>query len=344
MKEITFIRRNIAKWEHAETVVQQLKDASPDDLTDVYVDITSDLSFAQTHYPDTRITEYLNNLASAIHNEIYQNKHEPRSRFITFWTHEVPRAMYDARKLLLVSFLIFVISAVIGAVSQHIDADFCRVVMGNDYMDMTEQNIAQGKPMGVYGNSEETSMFYAITINNVGVSFRIFVTGLLTSIATGFMLLYNGIMIGTFWAYFAQKNLLADCLLGTMLHGTLELSAIIVAGAAGLAMGNGWLFPGTFSRMRSLRNGAKRGLKIVVGTVPVFVVAGFIESFLTRHTEFPTAVKLLVIVLSAIFILSYFVAWPYILHRKDSKTSQETSHINPYFTISNDDSTSNSLV
>ena len=51
-----------------------------------------------------------------------------------------------------------------------------------------------------------------------------------------------------------------------MLHGTLELSAIIVAGAAGLAIGNGWLFPGTYSRLVSFQRGAKRGMKIVVGT------------------------------------------------------------------------------
>jgi hypothetical protein len=65
-------------------------------------------SFAQTHYPQSRITTYLNNLASAIHNEIYRNKRERGSRFLTFWTHEVPRAMYESRWLLLASLLILV--------------------------------------------------------------------------------------------------------------------------------------------------------------------------------------------------------------------------------------------
>ena len=325
LKESVFIRKNIAKWERTETVVENAAAETPDRLAEVYVDITSDLSFAQTHYPQSRITTYLNNLASAIHNEIYRNKRERGSRFITFWTHEVPRAMYEARWLLLASLLIFVAGVLIGVLSQHVDTSYCRVIMGDSYMDMTEENIAKGHPLDVYGKMAEVSMFHTITLNNIGVSFRVFVMGLLTSLATAFMLLYNGIMIGVFDTYFAQHSLLAESLLGTMLHGTLELSAIVVAGAAGLAMGNGWLFPGTYSRLQSFRRGALRGLKIVVGTVPMFVVAGFIESFITRHTDMATGAKLAIIGLSAAFVLFYFVLWPWWLHRREARREAQDS-------------------
>ena len=71
-------------------------------------------------------------------------------------------------------------------------------------------------------------------------------------------------------------------MLAIWLHGTLEIWSIIVAGAAGLALGNGWLFPGTYSRLESFKRGAKRGVKIVVGTIPIFIMAGFIESFITQ--------------------------------------------------------------
>ena len=76
-------------------------------------------------------------------------------------------------------------------------------------------------------------------------------------------------------------------------------------------MGNGWLFPGTYSRLRSFQRGAKRGLKIVVGTVPLFCIAGFIESFLTRHTEWPDMVRLAIIIASATFVIYYFILLPY---------------------------------
>lgn len=307
-------------------MAQRAREWTPDELAEAYIDATADLSFAQTHYADSRITVYLNHLASAIHNEIYQHKHEPRSRFLTFWTHEVPRAMYGARRLLWASFVVFVISAMIGVLSQHIDSDYCRQIMGDSYMDMTEQNIARGTPMGVYGNVPGDAMFVGITTNNVMVSFRVFVSGLLTSIATGFYLLYNGVMIGTFWMYFAQHGLLADCLLATMLHGTLELSAIVVAGCAGLTMGNAWVFPGSYSRLRSLQQGARRGLKIVMGTIPFFVVAGILESYVTRHTAMPLTAKLAIIAVSGALVVAYFVIWPCILHRKEMSATPQTSN------------------
>ena len=118
-------------------------------------------------------------------------------------------------------------------------------------------------------------------------------------------------MVGTFTTFFHQQNMLGEALLAILLHGTLELSSIVVAGAAGLAMGNGWLFPGTYGRLTSFRMGARRGLKIIIGTVPLFIIAGFIEGFVTRHTEIPDAVRLSFILMSAVFVIFYFVVLPY---------------------------------
>lgn len=311
MKEVTFIRQNIDKWRGYETAVEQAADAAADLLADAYIDVASDLSFAQTHYPRSRITLYLNNLASALHNEIYLNKRERWSRLLTFWTQEVPQTMWASRRELRWSALIFVVSALVGALSQWLDPEFCRLILGNGYVEMTLDNIRAGRPMSVYDSSPATSMFLQITLNNVYVSFLVFVMGLLTSLGTGFQLLRNGVMIGCFQTFFAQHDLLWQSVLAVWLHGTLEISAIIVAGAAGLALGNGWLMPGTYSRLEAFRRGAKRGLKIVIGTVPIFVTAGFIESFCTRHTEWPDAVRLTVILLSAAFVVYYYVLLPY---------------------------------
>lgn len=319
MKEQTFIRNNISKWERAETVVEQATTESPTTLAEVYVDITTDLSYAQTHYPDSQMTVYLNGLSVALHNAIYSNKREPARRFITYWTREMPLVLYDARRLLLVSLLIFIASALVGALSQTADPSYCRLIMGDTYMDMTEANIAAGKPMDVYGAMPQTLMFGSITLNNIGVAIRVFVMGLFTSIASGLMLFYNGLMIGCFNAFFAQHGMLGVCLSTTMLHGTLELSAIVIAGAAGLALGTGWLFPGTYTRLVSFRMGAKQGLKIVISTIPLFVVAGFIESFITRMDYLSLPARLAIIVPSAAFVLFYYVYWPLHVHRRTAR-------------------------
>ena len=322
MKEVTFIRQNLDKWRGYETTVESTL-STPDELADAYIDITSDLAFSQTHYPKSRITLYLNNLASAIHQRIYRNKRERWSRIVTFWTREMPQIMWHARKELCISFLIFVVSALVGALSQWLDPEFSRLILGNSYVDMTLQNIENGTPMAVYGSGSEGSMFFGITINNIMVSFRAFASGLLTSFATGLLLFYNGVMIGAFQTFFAQHGLLWESFLAVWLHGTIEISAIIVAGAAGIAMGNGWLFPGTYGRLYSFRRGAMKGLKIVIGTVPLFCVAGFIESFLTRHTEFPDAFRLTVILLSAIFIVYYYIVLPYLNNHNHATDSNK---------------------
>ena len=310
MKEVTFIRQNISKWRGAELVVETIGDTDATELADTYIDVTSDLAFAQTHYPESKITRYLNNLASALHNEIFRSHRYRWSRLLTYWTQDVPLTMWEARRELLLSFIVFTASVFVGFLSQLLDPEFCRIILGDRYVDMTLQNIASGEPMAVYSGNSEGTMFGSITMNNVMVSFVTFALGIFTSLGTGFKLFQNGVMLGSFQTFFAQHELLWESALAVWLHGTLEISAIIVAGAAGMAMGNGWLFPGTYPRITSFRRGARRGLRIVVGTVPVFIVAGFIESFFTRHTEWPDLLRLSIILCSLAFVIYYYIVLP----------------------------------
>ncbi|MBR4387645.1 MAG: stage II sporulation protein M [Prevotella sp.] len=315
MKEAVFIRKNIAKWRAMEVQIGNMSNTSPDKLVDTYAEVNADLAFAQTHYPHSRITEYLNNMAVSLHGELYQRKNEKWSRLLTFWTHEVPTYVYEGRRCILLSLAILLLGVVVGAVSALGGDEFVRSILGDGYVEMTADNIRSGQPFGVYASEESSSMFLGIMMNNVWVSFLYFVMGVFTSIATGYFIFYNGMMVGAFVAYFAQHGLFGPCLLTLFLHGTLELSALVVAGGAGIALGNGWLFPGTYSRIESFKRSAKRGVKILVSTTPIFVVAAFIEGFFTRLTEAGDALRLTVIVLSALFILFYYVYLPIHRHR-----------------------------
>jgi uncharacterized membrane protein SpoIIM required for sporulation len=310
MKEVTFIRQNIEKWKSMETVIDEVELRSPSELADAYTEITTDLSFSRSHYPMSRITLYLNNLASALHNQLYKSRKEKYSRLLTYWTQEIPDVMSRSRKELLFSFIVFAVSVFIGVISTNGDATFARLILGNGYVDMTLRNIENGNPMGVYSDASASGMFLTIAMNNIAVAFRIFIFGLLTGFGSGMILLYNGIMVGTFQAFFFQRGLGFESMLAIWLHGTFEISAIVIAGAASFALGNGWLFPGTYSRGYAFRQGAKRGLKIVAGLVPVFIIAAFIESYLTRHTEYPTPVRLAIILLSLTTVVYYYIVLP----------------------------------
>lgn len=310
MKEISFIRQHIEKWKRLESVVDRASKEHPERLADAYMEITADLSFSRSHYPHSRITVYLNNLASALHHSLYKNRKESGSRLVEFWKTEVPRVMYASRKELRYSFLVFLVSAAIGCLSTLNDEAFPRLIMGDSYIDMTMDNIERGDPMAVYKGMSPVWMFFYIMTNNVRVSFIVFLFGLLSGFGTGAALFYNGVMIGTFQTFCFQQQVGFESLLTVWLHGTLEISALVVAGAAGFALGNGWLFPGTYPRGYAFRRGAMRGLKIVVGTTPVFILAAFIESFLTRYTQMPGLIRSGFICLSLAFVIFYYIQLP----------------------------------
>lgn len=320
MREAAFVKLNNRKWEVLESALTTQRQTDPDTLAEYFVQLTDDLAFAQTHYPNSSTTRYLNNLASKVHQNIYRNKKEEQSRFITFWKYELPCLMYETRKQLLYAFLIFSISILVGAVSAAHDDTFVRLILGDAYVNMTLDNIKKGDPMGVYKSMESSYMFFAITFNNIKVSFLAFIFGLFFSVGTGLLLFQNGIMLGAFQYFFYQKGLLLASFLTIWIHGTLEISAIVIAGSAGLVMGNSLLFPGTFNRLESFKRGAKKGLKIVIGLVPIFITAGFLESFITRLTDLHWSIKLGIILLSAFFILYYFVIYPVKLSRNERNT------------------------
>ena len=99
-------------------------------------------------------------------------------------------------------------------------------------------------------------------------------------------------MVGSFQTFFFQNEVGFESMLGIWLHGTLEISAIILAGGAGLTLGRGLLFPGTFTRFEAFQMSAQRGIKVMLGITPVFIIAGFIESFATRFTDAPSILQI----------------------------------------------------
>ena len=315
MKEAAFIKQNKTRWEEFEKVVKSNQQAHPDKLAELFIQVTDDLSFARTQYPESRTTRYLNDLASKVHLDIYRNKKEDKNRFITFWKEELPAVMYDAQRPLLYSLIIFLVAGGVGGVSALYDDTFVRLILGDGYVNMTLENIKSGNPTKIYASETELMMFFSITWNNIMVAFRVFVFGFFASLGTGLFLFYNGLMVGAFIMFFAQEQQLSQALPVIMLHGTIELSSIVIAGAAGFTMGNSLLFPGTYSRLDSFKKGGVKGLKIVMGLVPFFILAGFIESFITRYAFMPLSIKVLIIGLSALLMVYYFVIYPIRLKR-----------------------------
>ncbi len=309
MKETKFIEQNQQKWAEFEEMLRDER-LDPAHLNDLYVQITDDLSFARTFYPNRSVRFYLNSLAQRIFHNIYRGRTFPKSRLRTFWSDDIPQVMWEARRTLLLSFLIFVFAMAVGVVSSKIDPDFARIILGDSYVEMTLRNIEAGDPMAVYKDREAFGMSLGIAFNNIFVAMLTAVLGVVASIGTVFLLLSNGVMVGVFQYFFIEKGLFWESFLTIWIHGTLEISAIVIAGAAGLTMGSGLLFPGTFTRTQAFQMSVRRGMKIFLGLIPVFILAAFFEGFLTRFTETPDVVRALFILTSLAFVLWYFVFLP----------------------------------
>lgn len=122
-------------------------------------------------------------------------------------------------------------------------------------------------------------------------------------------------MLGAFLMFFQQRSLTLEAWPVIYIHGTLELSAIVIAGGAGFMLGNSILFPGTFTRFQSVQTAARKGIKIIIGLVPVFIVAAFLEGFVTRLTEMPMVAKLMIILISLAYIIGYYIVYPLYISR-----------------------------
>ena len=312
MREVVFVQKNQNKWVQFE----KNPPTNADQMAATFIELTDDLAYARTFYPNSNTEHYLNQLAGKYYLDLYKNKKQSYRRLITFWTTELPLMFYSAHRQLALSFVIFAVAMFTGAFSSAHDEDFVRLILGDSYVNMTVENIKKGDPMAVYKQGNSDSMFLKIMVNNIKVAFLCFVSGIFLSLGTVSVLFYNGVMLGSFQYFFFQYGVLKESLLSVWIHGTLEISAIVIAGCAGLILGNSILFPGTYSRMESFWTGVRRGMKIAAGLVPVFILAAFLESFVTRHTGMPFWLSLLIIGGSAAFIIFYFIVYPVFLNHK----------------------------
>ncbi len=309
MKETKFIEQNKEKWADFEEMLQE-KRHDPEQLNDLFIQITDDLSYARTFYPNRSVRMYLNTLAQRIFHNIYRGKRFPAERLRRFWTDELPHLFWEERRALLLAFCLFALAFGIGVVSSIINPDFARVILGDEYVEMTVRNIESGDPMAVYKDSGPGGMTVSIAARNLFVAFQTAILGILASIGTVFILLYNGIMVGAFQYFFVERGVFWESFLTIWIHGTLEISAIVIAGAAGLVSGSGLLFPGTYTRGQAFQISVRRGLKIFFGVVPIIMLAAFFEGFFTRYTGTPDIVRAAFILTSLAFVLWYFVWLP----------------------------------
>lgn len=317
MREVYFIKQNKEKWLGIEQVVQGKIKKNPDDLSSLYINLVNDLSFAQTYYPKSNTTVYLNHLSSQIFQKIYKTKRVEENRLIYFFKTEVPLIVYENRRYLIYSFLFFIFFMLIGVLSAVYDKDFANLILSEGYVNMTIENIKNGNAVGVYQDGSTWGSTIGITFNNIIVGAKLYIYGIFGGLGTLYLLMQNSVMVGTFQYFFYEHGALGDSARGIWLHGAFEIFSMVVEGMCGLILGTSILFPKTLSRFNSFKNGFKNSFKIFLSTVPFTICAGIIEGYVTRHAlNMPLSLNLFIIFGCLGIIGFYYFVYPHIVNRR----------------------------
>lgn len=341
MKETDFIQQNQKKWAKLDAQLRAKGKAKDyNNLGEQFVQLSEDLSYAQTYYNRRTVRVYLNSLAQRVYKKVFNARTKDKKQNGRFWSHELPTALWEGRFELSITLIVFLLASFIGVVSSKYDDGFATQILGNGYVNMTEENIAKGDPMGVYKDMDAVPMFFMIMYNNLQVSAFTFILGILFGIGTLGIVFKNGVMLGVFQFFFFQRGLGFESFLTIWQHGTIEIASIIVAGGAGLVLGKSIVFPASLPRNISLKFGFLKGLKILLGVAPLIVLAAFIESFYTRFDDMPVLFRLLTIAASLAFIIGYYIVLPIKRGRKisllrDVAENYSQSHIDYKLDLNN---------
>jgi uncharacterized membrane protein SpoIIM required for sporulation len=323
MRETVFVGKNEQRWQSYEHRVVSMEESTPEELAEAYVALTEDLAYAQVQYPDRTVTRYLNQLVGRVHLVLMRTQSQRWDSIKGFFASVLPNALAGIRFEMRIVLVLLLFTVGIGYISTIKSDSVARIILGDQYVDMTIANIMSGDPMGVY-KSESWNMFFRIAANNLLVMLRVTALGSLPLVGIAYVTVYHGVMIGSFHALFTRYGELERSLLTVWIHGTTEIAMLVVSCSAGLSIGMAILNPDTFSRIDAFKASARRAAIIAFGIIPVIVFAAALESFVTRHTDMPLTVNLLIIVATGLAMFWYFWKFPIEVMRR-------TAHANHFY-------------
>jgi uncharacterized membrane protein SpoIIM required for sporulation len=306
-----YIARNQAGWSRLEALTTQarrgvgnLAPSELDELVQLYQRVSSQLSYVRTYYRDPALTARLTRIVASANGVVYGKRARTLRVVRDFFVWTFPGAVYHIRKAILWSAVLFFVPAILmGVWLTHdpiaLDASASRSERVTYVRDQFEQ---------YYSDRPHPVFFSQVTTNNIRVSFVIFGSGIvLPLIGPILILLMNGLPLGYISAWMVADGDFWRFLGFILPHGMLELSAVVIAGGASLALGWALVAPGDRPRSIALRDEGRRLVTVVLGLMAMFLAAGLIEGFITG-SGFPTPMRVGVGALGwTVFFLYFFV-------------------------------------
>jgi uncharacterized membrane protein SpoIIM required for sporulation len=253
------------------------------ELALLYRQTASDLATIREDPSSRHLAHYLNQLLGRAHNLVYMGRKSKPIGIIKFYRETFPQTFHDTLPYTLSATAIFFATALIGLMLALVDPGFPRYVLGTKMMDTIERREMWTHSIVTVKPTESS----AIMTNNLSVSLSTFALGVTGGVGTVLMLAFNGLLLGVVSGACWQAGMLGQLMSFVAPHGVIELPAIFIAGGAGLLLAKGLLFPGTLPRRTSLAHEGGRAVRLVLGIVPMLIVAGTIEGFVSPTSLAP---------------------------------------------------------
>ncbi|MAT91158.1 MAG: hypothetical protein CME59_01005 [Halioglobus sp.] len=293
MKQAEFEALHTAQWERCDEILHHPM-AEGDSLPGLYRTICAHLALAKQRRYSPELVARLNDLASRGYFALYGAGHREQRLWLRFFVLDFPRAIARNSRYVWAAALLFVVPGLLMGLATYGTDD---VVYSFFEAGQVRQFETMYEPandrIGRERSSEDDWVMFGIYIyNNIGIAFRTFATGLLFGVGSAFFLVYNGLAIGGVAGHLTRAGYAVTFYPFVIGHGALELTAIVLSGAAGLRLGAALLAPGQLSRLGALRLAAAECALIVYGAGAMLLFAAAIEAFWSSRSGLSPGVRI----------------------------------------------------
>ncbi|WP_299585517.1 stage II sporulation protein M [uncultured Microbulbifer sp.] len=311
MRQRDFENRHRDSWAQLETWLkndQARAEVATLDLPAAYRELCQQLAVAKERLYTSRLIDHLNQLVTSAHHRVYRQQTLRRKGWLHYLVAGFPQAVRaNGRVVALASALFLLPALVMGIGTYNNDALIYAVMAPGDVLSLESMYDPGNRVLGrERGSDTDLAMFGFYIKNNIGIAFRTFAGGILFGLGSIFFLVFNGIYLGAVFGHITRVGFVTTFYPFVIGHGAFELTAIVLAGAAGLLLGRSLVDPGQHRRSVALRLASVEAMKIMYGTFLMLVIAAFLEAFWSSSTAMPIAIKLGFGALLWLLVFAYF--------------------------------------
>ncbi len=307
-----FYRSRQADWQQLTALLdksQQMNRLTPAEVQQMgllYRSVTADLALAQREYPRHQVTTFLNQLVARGHATIYQGEPLAVRRLKHYFLVGLPTTFREALPFMVTAALLLIVPALIAGFLTNWQPDASTWLLPANVQEL--RPLIEDQELWTNIPVEERPYSSAfIMSNNIQVSFMAFGGGITAGLFSLYILVFNGLLLGGITGLTAHYNVGFELWTFVIGHGVIELSAIFIAGGSGLMLGWAILQPGLLRRGDALMLAGRKAVKLIIGCVPILIVAGLIEGFISPNENIPWPVKWSVGLVTGILLYSYLL-------------------------------------